>query len=286
MPLPRPIMRVNRVVLNRVLSPVAARLPAFGIVVHRGRRSGREYRTPVNIFSQPDGYVVALTYGVGDWVRNVLAADECMLITRGRAYRMTQPRLVHDEERRAVPKVLRLVGAVGNVSDFLYLSGDRRAPTRVRRVPKWVRVFNPIARALLALGIPLGPDVLLTVRGRKSGLPSSTPVAVAEISGRLWLISPFGDVDWARNLRAAGRATLTGARRTDHVLATELGRSDAIAFYRDMLDPYVREHRLARWFVRYLDRIPEDPVAAADSSSVFEVRLDPKLSGAGGSRRG
>src|SRR6266496_3681090 len=174
MPLPRSITRFNRTILNRVLSPAAARLPAFGIVIHRGRKSGRTYRTPVNIFRQPDGYVVALTYGVGDWVRNVLAAGECTLITRGRSYRMTQPRLVHDEERRAVPKILRFVGAVGNVSDFLYLSDDRRPPTRVRRVPKWVPVFNPIARVLLALGIPLGPDVLLTVRGRKSGLPRST----------------------------------------------------------------------------------------------------------------
>src|SRR6266498_1317049 len=71
MPLPRSVTRFNRTILNRVLSPAAARLPAFGIVIHRGRKSGRSYRTPVNIFRQRDGYVIALTYGVGDWVRNV-----------------------------------------------------------------------------------------------------------------------------------------------------------------------------------------------------------------------
>jgi len=121
MPLPRAITRFNRSFLNRLLGPAARYLPAFGVVVHRGRNTGRVYRTPVNIFRQPDGYVIALTYGVGDWVRNVLAAGECTLETRGRSYRMTQPRLVHDEQRRAVPAILRFVGAVGNVSDFLYL---------------------------------------------------------------------------------------------------------------------------------------------------------------------
>jgi len=131
-PLPRAITRFNRAVLNRVLEPAARFLPAFGVVVHRGRKSGRIYQTPVNIFKQPNGYVVALTYGVGDWVRNVLAAGDCTLITRGRSYRMIQPRLVHDEERRAVPAVLRFVGVIGHVSDFLYLTHDTRSWARRR----------------------------------------------------------------------------------------------------------------------------------------------------------
>jgi deazaflavin-dependent oxidoreductase (nitroreductase family) len=121
MPLPRAVARSNRVFLNRFLTPLAERLPTFGVVVHRGRKSGRSYRTPVNVFRQPDGYLIALTYGVGDWVRNVLAAGECTLVTRGRSHRMVAPRLVHDETRRGVPAALRFVGAIGNVSDFLYL---------------------------------------------------------------------------------------------------------------------------------------------------------------------
>jgi deazaflavin-dependent oxidoreductase (nitroreductase family) len=54
----------------------------------------------------------------------------------------------------------------------------------------------------------MGPDVLLTVRGRKSGLPRSTPATICENSGKRGLISPFGEVNWVRNLRAAGRATI------------------------------------------------------------------------------
>lgn len=50
-------------------------MPGLGVVVHQGRRSGKEYQTPVNVFAAPDGYVLALTYGADtDWVKNVLAA--------------------------------------------------------------------------------------------------------------------------------------------------------------------------------------------------------------------
>jgi len=65
----------------------------------------------------------------------------------------------------------------------------------MRRSPGWIRLLNPVFKALLAAGVPMGPDVLLTVRGRKSGLPRSTPVAVAEIAGRLWLVSPWSEID-------------------------------------------------------------------------------------------
>ena len=69
-------------------------MPDFGVVVHRGRRSGRLYQTPVNVFATEDGYVLVLTYGPDtDWVKNVLAAGGCELRTRGRAIRLTSPRL-------------------------------------------------------------------------------------------------------------------------------------------------------------------------------------------------
>jgi len=275
MPLPRAITRFNRSFLNRLLAPAARYLPAFGVIVHRGRKSGRVYRTPVNIFKRPDGYVIALTYGVGDWVRNVLAAGECTLESRGRSYHMTRPRLVHDEQRRAVPAILRFVGAIGNVSDFVYLTFETplraTSPAISRRVPRWVPFLNPIAKLLLAAGVPMGPDVLLTVRGRRSGLPRSTPVAVAEISGKLWLISPFGEVDWARNLRAAGRATITAGRRKTEVTAVELGRIETVNFFRDVLNPFLHAHPFASWLVRNLDGIGEDPVEAAEGRAVFEL---------------
>ncbi|BCB76273.1 nitroreductase [Phytohabitans flavus] len=103
MVLPRRMARINRVASNHVLGPIVRQLPGFGIVVHHGRRSGREYRTPVNIFKTRDGYAVALVYGVGDWTRNVLAAGDCVVEIRRHPVRLTDPRLVHDPTRAAVP---------------------------------------------------------------------------------------------------------------------------------------------------------------------------------------
>jgi deazaflavin-dependent oxidoreductase (nitroreductase family) len=120
MPLPRRLARFNLKVTNRVLGPLAERLPGFGIVIHRGRRSGREYRTPVNVFHRGDRYVIALTYGAdSQWVRNVLAAGALDVEIRGRRVQLTEPRVVHDERRRLVPAPVRLPLAAANVSDFL-----------------------------------------------------------------------------------------------------------------------------------------------------------------------
>jgi deazaflavin-dependent oxidoreductase (nitroreductase family) len=123
MPLPRAVARINRRVTNRLLGGLARRLPWFGVVVHRGRTSGREYRTPVNVFRRADHFVIALTYGANaDWVRNVLADGGCALETRGRTLRLWHPQLFHDESRHAVPVPVRLVLGPLNVSDFLKLS--------------------------------------------------------------------------------------------------------------------------------------------------------------------
>lgn len=79
----RRMAHFNRRVANRLTRPLARCLPGFGIVVHEGRKSKREYRTPVNFLRAPDGYVIALTYGTeSQWVRNVRTAGGCELITR------------------------------------------------------------------------------------------------------------------------------------------------------------------------------------------------------------
>jgi deazaflavin-dependent oxidoreductase (nitroreductase family) len=123
MPLPRSVARANRRVTNRLLGGLATRLPWFGVVIHIGRKSRRQYRTPVNVFRRGDRYVIALTYGSdADWVRNVLADGGCTLETRGRALRLSRPRLFQDESRYAVPAPARLILGLINVSDFLELA--------------------------------------------------------------------------------------------------------------------------------------------------------------------
>jgi deazaflavin-dependent oxidoreductase (nitroreductase family) len=127
MPLPRHLARFNRVVTNRVLGPLAPYLPGFAIVSHVGRRSGRSYRTPVNLFRRGDGYVIALTYGAGSqWVRNVLAAGGADIESRGRRLHLIDPKVVRDPTRSVVPTPVRVPLGLANVDEFMLL---KRADT-------------------------------------------------------------------------------------------------------------------------------------------------------------
>ena len=80
--------------------------------------------------------------------------------------------------------------------------------TQQLQPPRGISVFNAIARPLLAVGLPMGFNGLLTVPGRKTGQPRTTPVAIIEVDGRRWIWCPWGERHWVRNLRAAGRATI------------------------------------------------------------------------------
>lgn len=123
MPIPKVVGRWNKAGLNRVTRHIAPWMPGLGVIVHRGRRSGRTYRTPVNVFSAGNGYVVALTYGPDtDWVKNVLAAGGCELRTRGQIIQLGSPRLFHDESRSSIRPVERQVLRILNVADFLSLT--------------------------------------------------------------------------------------------------------------------------------------------------------------------
>lgn len=135
MPIPRAVGRWNKAGLNRVTRHVAPRIPGFGVVVHRGRRSGRRYETPVSVFPAGVGYVFALTYGPdADWVKNVLAAGGCELRTRGRTLRLDSPRLYRDEARRGIRPPARQVLRVIGVADFLSLR-TARVPAAVPGMP-------------------------------------------------------------------------------------------------------------------------------------------------------
>lgn len=143
-------------------------------------------------------------------------------------------------------------------------------------IPGFVEFFNPIAQRMLGVGIPMGPNALITVRGRKSGEPRTTPIALIEIGGRRWVSSPFGDVNWVRNLRSAGQATLTFGRREEKVTAIELSTQERVEFFRDLMGPFVR--RIPLGFGRLLlgsvlgaKDILEDPVGAAERHPVFEL---------------
>src|SRR6476620_2952349 len=122
MALPRWLAHFNVAFTNRLMLPVAGVLPWFGIVELIGRRSGRRYRTPVNVFRRRDRYLFALTYGPqSEWVHNVVAAGGCILVTRGRRTRLVGPRRFSDPRRRDMPWIVRIGLGVLDVSEFLEL---------------------------------------------------------------------------------------------------------------------------------------------------------------------
>jgi deazaflavin-dependent oxidoreductase (nitroreductase family) len=143
---------------------------------------------------------------------------------------------------------------------------------RVPRAPRRVTLFTPIAKRLLAARVPLGFNGLITIRGRTSGQPRSTPVAIIEVSGRRWVWAPWGEVHWVRNLRAAGGATITVRGRNEEVRATELDLTERVGFFRDVLGPVARGIPLGARFIRMIDGVDlDDPFKAAEGRPVFEL---------------
>jgi deazaflavin-dependent oxidoreductase (nitroreductase family) len=110
------LAKINIAFTNRITGLFAGWLPGFGILTHVGRKSGKVYRTPVNVFRASNDFIIALTYSSqSEWVKNVLAAGGCELKTRGKKYQLSAPRVVRDTTRRRFPfpvrTVLRVVGA-------------------------------------------------------------------------------------------------------------------------------------------------------------------------------
>jgi deazaflavin-dependent oxidoreductase (nitroreductase family) len=119
------LARFNRRVANPVMVRLAGRrLSPVAVVAHRGRNSGRRYRTPVLPFRVDDGYVISLPYGPDrDWVRNVLAAGSCTLERGGRRVELTDPRvLAGSEGMAALPAPVRAALRILRVTRVLRLS--------------------------------------------------------------------------------------------------------------------------------------------------------------------
>jgi deazaflavin-dependent oxidoreductase (nitroreductase family) len=92
-----------------------------------------------------------------------------------------------------------------------------------------------IFRLLLCAGVKIGRMSLLTVRGRRSGQPRTTPVLIAEYDGNRFLVSTYGETNWVRNLRAAGEAILTRGRRSERISVIEVGAKEAAPVLRHLV---------------------------------------------------
>jgi deazaflavin-dependent oxidoreductase (nitroreductase family) len=154
----------------------------------------------------------------------------------------------------------------------LDISQPPRRDTPHLGVPLTVRLFGPILKLLLKARVPLGPNRLVVIRGRKSGVLRPTPIAVIRVDGRVFVWAPWGEVNWVRNLRAAGRATIIERSGQEEVTATELDAPQRVEFFRDILAPHARRIPFGFIFVRLLDGVDlNHPAKIALDRRVFEL---------------
>jgi deazaflavin-dependent oxidoreductase (nitroreductase family) len=139
------------------------------------------------------------------------------------------------------------------------------------RVTRSARLANAMLSRLLGAG--LGPSFmrLLTVSGRRSGQPRSTPVVPVVTDHGRWLVAPFGNVGWVRNARAAGQVTLRRGRIAETVQVIEVDAEHAAPVLRD----YLALRPSGKYVQAYFDATPQSPledlVAEAPRHPAFEI---------------
>ena len=130
------------------------------------------------------------------------------------------------------------------------------------------RMGDALFVALLRVGFKIGSMSLLTVRGRKSGQPRTVPVLLVEHDGHSFLVAPYGVVQWVRNIRAAGTATLTRGRHSKVISVIELPAQEAAP----ILKQYLVKATAAR---PYFDATKDSPLEAFEREAarhpVFQI---------------
>ena len=104
------------------------------------------------------------------------------------------------------------------------------------RTPWWLKHANKVFMVLLRLGVPVSrheSPVVLTVPGRKTGKPRSTPVTPMQVDGKRYVVNGYPGADWVHNVRVAEQVTFTQGRRTESVRMVELSAADARAVLRE-----------------------------------------------------
>ena len=140
------------------------------------------------------------------------------------------------------------------------------------RPPWWLKYVNKVLIGVQHLGFNFGP-VVLTVPGRKSGKPRSTPVTPMTVDGKRYVVAGLPDSDWAANARAAGSATLQVGRRTEVIRMVEMSADEA----RPLLRAFPVEVPTGVGFIKNAGLVtgpnPDEFEALAGRLAVF--RLDP-----------
>jgi deazaflavin-dependent oxidoreductase (nitroreductase family) len=135
----------------------------------------------------------------------------------------------------------------------------------------WRRALNAVVRPMAKLGVTGPRTHLLTVPGRASGKPWSTPVSIVRIGEERWLVAPYGERNWVKNARAAGWVELRRGRRRERLAVEELAPEQAVP----VLQEYYRLGRITHpFFAVSLESSHEAWLADAALHPVFRLRPD------------
>jgi deazaflavin-dependent oxidoreductase (nitroreductase family) len=140
------------------------------------------------------------------------------------------------------------------------------AAPRPYRTSLWRRALNALVRPLARVGLTGPRTHLLTVPGRTTGKPWSTPVSIVRRGDERWLVAPYGDRNWVKNARAAGWVELRRGRRRERLTVGELQPEAAVPVLRE----YYRQGRVTRpFFGVSLDSSEAEWLAEAPRHPVF-----------------
>jgi deazaflavin-dependent oxidoreductase (nitroreductase family) len=141
------------------------------------------------------------------------------------------------------------------------------------RPPRYLKPMNRVVRALQKLGIPTGPAMVLTVPGRKSGLPRSTPMTPFTYRGNMYTVAGYPGADWAANARAASTGTLSRGRKSRQINIVELDTEQSRPVLREFPAQVPVGVGFAKRSGLVRDGTPDEFEALAGQLAVF--RFDP-----------
>jgi deazaflavin-dependent oxidoreductase (nitroreductase family) len=139
--------------------------------------------------------------------------------------------------------------------------------------PRFLKSMNKVVLALGRIGLPAGPSQVLTVPGRKSGQPRSTPMTPFDHDGGLYTVAGYPGADWAANARAAGLGTLSRGRRTRQVRIVELSADESRPVLRAFAEKVPVGVGFAKRSGLVVDGTPDEFEALAGRLAVF--RFEP-----------
>jgi len=137
------------------------------------------------------------------------------------------------------------------------------------------RIFNAVMLAAQRVGISVAGSRTLTVVGRKSGQPRTTPVNPLVVAGFTYIVAPRGTTHWVRNLREAGEGDLTIGRKSAHFTAVEVPDHEKLPILRSYLVKWA-------WEVGMFFDLPKNPSddaikGIAHLHPIFRIQLDKDL---------